>query len=163
MKKRKIHRSNRKPSNWIESWILGTFPFTSATLHLSCSVKCINVWVSSVRMLFLSGRACIMMYVLLQVRSAKDHTGEETTLWGVGPKGWTLKTIWTEGAADWLVYRLQFSPLGREVPGSDPGQAPKMIAYGEWCQIPDLRRRRFNFGTRDQASSLKSFCRAEFY
>ena len=41
-----------------------------------------------------------MMYVLLQVLSAKDHTGEETTLWGVVPKGWTLKTIWTEGAAD---------------------------------------------------------------
>ena len=32
-----------------------------------------------------------------------------------------------------------------------------MIAYGEWCQIPDLQRS-FNFGTRDQAWSLKSFC-----
>ena len=37
-----------------------------------------------------------------------------------------------------------------------------MIAYGEWCQIPDLQRS-FNFGTRDQAWSLKSFCVAEFY
>ena len=34
----------------------------------------------------------------LQVRSAKDHTGEETALQGVGPRGRTLKTIWTEGA-----------------------------------------------------------------
>ena len=34
----------------------------------------------------------------LPVWSAKDHPGEETGLWGVGPRGWTLKTIWTEGA-----------------------------------------------------------------
>ena len=37
------------------------------------------------------------------------------------------------------------------------------IAYGEQCQIGDLWRRRFGFGTRDQAWSLKSFCVAEFY
>ena len=37
-----------------------------------------------------------------------------------------------------------------------------VIAYGEWCRIRDLRRR-FNFGIRDQAWSLKSFCVAEFY
>jgi len=37
-----------------------------------------------------------------------------------------------------------------------------MIGYGEWCQIPDLQRS-FNFGTRNQAWSLKSFCVAEFY
>ena len=36
-----------------------------------------------------------------------------------------------------------------------------MIAYGEWCRIPDLWR--FNLGTRDQAWSLKSFYIAEFY
>ena len=29
----------------------------------------------------------------LHVWSAKDHTGEETALWGVSPRGWTLKTI----------------------------------------------------------------------
>ena len=34
----------------------------------------------------------------LHVRSAKDHTGEETALQGVGPRGWTLKTIRTEGS-----------------------------------------------------------------
>ena len=34
----------------------------------------------------------------LQVRSAKDHTGKETALQGVGPRGRTLKTVWTEGA-----------------------------------------------------------------
>ena len=36
------------------------------------------------------------------------------------------------------------------------------IAYDEWCRICDLWRR-FSFGTRDQAWSLKSFCVAEFY
>ena len=45
----------------------------------------------------------------------------------------------------------------------DPRRAPKMIAYSERCWICDLRRRRFSFGTRDQAWSLKSFCIAEFY
>ena len=35
-------------------------------------------------------------------------------------------------------------------------------SYGEWCQICDLQRR-FNFRTRDQAWSLKTFCIAEFY
>ena len=44
----------------------------------------------------------------------------------------------------------------------DPGQALKMIAYGERCQYIDLWRR-FNFGTRDQACSHKSFCVAGFY
>ena len=34
----------------------------------------------------------------LQVRSAKDHTGRETALRGVGLRGRTLKTIRTEGA-----------------------------------------------------------------
>ena len=43
----------------------------------------------------------------------------------------------------------------------DPGQAPKMIAYSNRCQICDLRRR-FSFGTRDQAWSLKSIYVAEF-
>ena len=32
------------------------------------------------------------------VLSAKDDTGEETDLWAVGPRGQTLKTVWTEGA-----------------------------------------------------------------
>ena len=45
----------------------------------------------------------------------------------------------------------------------DPRRAPKMIAYSERCWICDLRRRRFSFGTRDQAWSLKSFCIAKFY
>ena len=30
--------------------------------------------------------------------ACKDHTGEETTLWGVAPRGWTLKIIVTEDA-----------------------------------------------------------------
>ena len=34
----------------------------------------------------------------LHVRSAKDHTGRETALRGVGLRGRTLKTIRTEGA-----------------------------------------------------------------
>ena len=38
-----------------------------------------------------------------------------------------------------------------------------VIAYGEQCLICDLWRRRFSFGTRDQAWSFKSFCVAEFY
>ena len=38
-----------------------------------------------------------------------------------------------------------------------------LIAYGEQCRIHDFWRRRFNFRTRDQAWSLKSFCVAEFY
>ena len=37
-----------------------------------------------------------------------------------------------------------------------------MIAYSEQCQICDLLRR-FSFGMRGQAWSLKSFCVAEFY
>jgi len=44
----------------------------------------------------------------------------------------------------------------------DPGWAPKKIAYSERCQIRDLWKR-FNFGTKDQAWSLKSFCVAVFY
>ena len=32
------------------------------------------------------------------VQSAKDHTGEETALRGVGPRDWTLKIIGTVGA-----------------------------------------------------------------
>ena len=34
----------------------------------------------------------------IHVQSAKDHTGEETALQGVGPSGWTLKAVRTEGA-----------------------------------------------------------------
>ena len=34
----------------------------------------------------------------LHVRSAKDHTGRETALRGIGLRGRTLKTIRTEGA-----------------------------------------------------------------
>ena len=34
----------------------------------------------------------------LHVRSARDHTGGETALRSVGFRGWTLKTIRTEGA-----------------------------------------------------------------
>ena len=34
----------------------------------------------------------------LHVRSAKDHIGRETAPRGVGLRGWTLKTIRTEGA-----------------------------------------------------------------
>ena len=45
----------------------------------------------------------------------------------------------------------------------NPRWASKMIAYGEWCRIRDLQRRRFNFGTRDQAWSLKGFYIADFY
>ena len=33
-----------------------------------------------------------------------------------------------------------------------------LVAYSEWCQICDLWRRRFSFGTRDQSWSPKSFC-----
>ena len=35
---------------------------------------------------------------LLQVWSAKDNTGEETALRGVGPRGQALRTIRAEGA-----------------------------------------------------------------
>ena len=38
-----------------------------------------------------------------------------------------------------------------------------LIAYSEGSQIRDLQRRKFSFGTRDQAGSLKSFCAAKFY
>ena len=41
----------------------------------------------------------------------------------------------------------------------DPGQAPKMMIYGEQCWICDLRR--FSFRTRGQARSLKRFCVAK--
>ena len=34
----------------------------------------------------------------LHVPSAKDHTGRETSPRGIGFRGWTLKTIRTEGA-----------------------------------------------------------------
>ena len=34
----------------------------------------------------------------LHVWSAKDHAGGETALWGIGPRGQTLRTIRTEGA-----------------------------------------------------------------
>ena len=46
---------------------------------------------------------------------------------------------------------------------TDPGWAPKMIAYGEWCQIRDLQRRRFTFGIRDQAWPLRAFEWQKFY
>lgn len=137
MKKRKIHRSNRKPSNWIESWILGTLPFTSATLHLYCSVKCINIWVSSIRMLFLYGRTCIMMYVLLQVRSAKDHTGEETAPIGIGPCGQTPRTIKTDDA---LGAHTSSSPNNTlETPGINycgwGGVVNQSISFWTWRQL----------------------------
>ena len=44
----------------------------------------------------------------------------------------------------------------------DPRRASKMIAYSEQCQVYDLQRRRFNFGTKDQAWSLKSFVQQSF-
>ena len=44
----------------------------------------------------------------------------------------------------------------------DTGQAPKIITYGEWCQICDFWRR-FSFRTRSQAWSLNNFYVAEFY
>ena len=54
----------------------------------------------------------------LLVWSAKDHTGEEIALQGVGPRGQTLKTIGTEGA-----------------PGS-PQQPPILITLEEpWVLI----------------------------
>ena len=34
----------------------------------------------------------------LHVRSVKDHTGGESAPRGVGPRGWTLRTIRTEDA-----------------------------------------------------------------
>ena len=34
----------------------------------------------------------------LHAQSVKDHTGEETALWGVDPRGWTLRTIRTKCA-----------------------------------------------------------------
>ena len=34
----------------------------------------------------------------LHVWSAKDHAGGEAALWGIGPRGQTLRTIGTEGA-----------------------------------------------------------------
>ena len=40
---------------------------------------------------------------------------------------------------------------------------PKTIAYSERCRICDFWRRRFSFGTWDQAWSKKRFCVAEFY
>ena len=39
-----------------------------------------------------------LSHPLLHVRSAKDHTGRETALRGVGLRGQTLKTITIEGA-----------------------------------------------------------------
>ena len=41
----------------------------------------------------------------LYVWSAKDYSGEETTLRGTGPWGHTLKTIRTEGA-QWPPHKL---------------------------------------------------------
>ena len=39
----------------------------------------------------------------------------------------------------------------------------QLIAYSEWCQIRDLRRREFCFGTKDTASVTQSFMRQKFY
>ena len=41
-------------------------------------------------------------------------------------------------------------------------QNGEVIAYSKWCWICDLRRR-FSFGTKDQAWSLKNLCVSEFY
>ena len=57
------------------------------------------------------------------------------------PRNW-LSQLW------WIFHSVYMSML--------------LIAYSEWCLICDLQRR-FSFGTRDQAWSLKSFCVAEFY
>ena len=38
-----------------------------------------------------------------------------------------------------------------------------VVAYSEQCQICELQKRRFSFGTRDQAWSLKNLCVAGFY
>ena len=50
-----------------------------------------------------------------------------------------------------------FSPCPEDPDG------PKMTVRPEKGWIRGLQRRRFNFGTRDQAWSHKSFCVAEFY
>ena len=65
----------------------------------------------------------------LLVWSAKDHTGEEIALQGVGPRGQTLKTIGTEGA-----------------PGS-PQQPPILITLEEpWVLITVRANHLISFG-----------------
>ena len=51
----------------------------------------------------------------LYVWSAKDYTGEETTLRSIGPRGHTLKIIRTEGA-QWAPHKLP-SQLHLRKPG----------------------------------------------
>ena len=58
--------------------------------------------------------------------------------------------------------KYQAQQEAKESKKQEHRQAPKMIAYGEPCWILDPQRR-FSFGTRDQAWSLKSFCIAEYY
>ena len=38
-----------------------------------------------------------------------------------------------------------------------------LIAYGEWCQIHDLQRREFCFGTKDMDFVTQSFMQQKFY
>ena len=65
----------------------------------------------------------------------------------------------------WMVSGLTFKPfIYFELFSYMVGESSAgLIAYHEWCWIRDLQRRKFNFRTRDQAWSLKSFCVAEFY
>ena len=59
--------------------------------------------------------------------------------------------------------RSQFFTSGGQTIGVSASASALLIAYNEQCWIYDFRRRRFGFGIRDQAWSLKSFCGAELY
>ena len=74
-------------------------------------------------------------------------------------KAQPLLLPWMCGSSSWPLL-LCFSQLTCP---DNSGRVPKMIVYGELCQILDIQRKKFSFRTRDQPWSLKSFCVAELY
>ena len=68
-----------------------------------------------------------------------------------------------KGRTKFSVEETEISLNSRESQALEIGVNQRQTDSLRWtCRIHDLQRR-FSFGTRDQAWSLKSFCVAEFY
>ena len=67
-------------------------------------------------------------------------------------------------SSTWMSQRhFRFVMFKTELLISPQHKIMTLIAYSEWCQIRDLWRRRFSFGTRNQAWSLRAFVWQRFY
>ena len=76
------------------------------------------------------------------------------------PLGWYHLHIW--GGIICISEDISPSNLDNSLWFISPTFRLMLIAYGEWCWIGDLRRR-FSFGIRDQAWSLRAFVWQKFY